>query len=566
MNQRNGKPEDGDYPGERRHDPPRTCFVATLLNALIGLFKSNPPDQQATPSPQDKNGIHESPESPLDRHSPQPRIIASKGPEQQSVQASSLDNAPPSAVSVKASHPRDFWETVTQYYEGEPVQEKELVVGFDFGTSCSKIVIQDIALRQSYAVPFGELASSRNPYLLPTTVFVTGTGEMSLTSGNHRFSDLKVRLIGGGGAAASSGEAARSRLSAKVMVVGYIALALRHARRWFWDSKFEVYRGTRIVWQINIGLPARSYDNQELSRVFRTIALAGWNLSVVDDAITVQDAKAAVQEAEATFDQTGWIEQEGNGRIHPDYAQAVPEVIAAVIGYARSPLRQNGMYLLADIGASTLDISTFILYQNKSGEDLYSILTSEVQPLGSLRLHHKRIKHVPMCTQSRCEELKTFNDANSPIPRIQEYLPDLDKCGSIDGVFRDECSRVFSAVVAETRKKRNPNSPAWEEGLPVFLCGGGSYMPIYAEAAVEAQRRLARMNVAGLNIVELPKPVNLEATRLLPEHYHRLGVAYGLSFSRLDMGEILAPGEIEDLRRQTTEVDVSDAYVGKEMV
>lgn len=60
-----------------------------------------------------------------------------------------------------------------------------------------------------------------------------------------------------------------------------------------------------------------------------------------------------------------------------------PEFVAQVAVYARSPQRQDGLHLLVDCGAGTLDIATFnVGRQPGTNEDIYPILQSEVAPLG----------------------------------------------------------------------------------------------------------------------------------------------------------------------------------------
>ena len=49
---------------------------------------------------------------------------------------------------------------------------KDIVIGFDFGTSCTKVVVQDHFHREAWAVPFPEFTGADNRYLLPTQVWL----------------------------------------------------------------------------------------------------------------------------------------------------------------------------------------------------------------------------------------------------------------------------------------------------------------------------------------------------------------------------------------------------------
>jgi hypothetical protein len=55
----------------------------------------------------------------------------------------------------------------TQILVGKPDDEREVVLGLDFGTSCVKVVIGDSALGKAFAVPFCK-AEGIAKFLLPS--------------------------------------------------------------------------------------------------------------------------------------------------------------------------------------------------------------------------------------------------------------------------------------------------------------------------------------------------------------------------------------------------------------
>jgi hypothetical protein len=59
----------------------------------------------------------------------------------------------------------------------------------------------------------------------------------------------------------------------------------------------------------------------------------------------------------------------------------VPEIAAAVAGFARSNERENEMYAMVDIGAGTLDCCTFNL-GGVDGEARCSVFAADVSMLG----------------------------------------------------------------------------------------------------------------------------------------------------------------------------------------
>ena len=80
----------------------------------------------------------------------------------------------------------------------------------------------------------------------------------------------------------------------------------------------------------------------------------------------------------------------------------------------------------------------------------------------------------------------------------------------------------------------------------------------------EAKRRLQNYEWAGFRPRSLPMPQGLAAEGLDPRQYHRLAVAYGLSFFFDDIGRIVPPSKIEDIEK-TERIKVIDS-ITKDMV
>ena len=231
--------------------------------------------------------------------------------------------------------------------------------------------------------------------------------------------------------------------------------------------------------------------------------------------------------------------------------------------------RVNGMHMLVDVGASTLDVSTFIIH-SQGEEDVYSILWPDVQPLGAYVLHQRRIKKSSKLFQKKIENLECLCDGISPLPDIPQYLPepcsdDYECVRLCDSHLLEECSRNIRSVIRITRERRNPLSGAWSTGLPVFLCGGGSKVGLYKSIFPHAAEKLAATKFGGFEIKNLPKPTNLEADDLPVADYHRIAVAYGLSFSGIDIGKIIPPRDVKDLKWQPVIKDIDRLFVDKDM-
>ena len=102
---------------------------------------------------------------------------------------------------------------------------------------------------------------------------------------------------------------------------------------------------------------------------------------------------------------------------------------------------------MIDIGASTLDVTTFILF-NRDGSDNFSFLVADVQKRGSFYLHRWRTRSLEKVIRSRFDPLDMFR----PTPdHVREMLPTERELDSIDRVFSNDCRTIFGAAIVNTK-------------------------------------------------------------------------------------------------------------------
>ena len=167
-----------------------------------------------------------------------------------------------------------------------------------------------------------------------------------------------------------------------------------------------------------------------------------------------------------------------------------------------------------------------------------------------------------------------LNDATLPVPNsIEEYgtmLPSgesnkiMDELAKYEEELTNKIGIVVRKIVMETKNKRDPNSSRWREGLPVFICGGGSVLQFYRDVIKDCEKSLKVIGCQSFKILDLPLPEGFHAKGLSPQDYHRLAVAYGLSFTFDDIGKIIPPSDTEDIVPDQRVKDV--AYISKDMV
>jgi len=89
----------------------------------------------------------------------------------------------------------------------------------------------------------------------------------------------------------------------------------------------------------------------------------------------------------------------------------------------------------------------------------------------------------------------------------------------------------------------------------------------YKDAIVKRGKAIEEgvADFAGFNIKNIPKPDQLEAPDLALSDYDRLAVAYGLSFTVDEIGEVIPERENADIVNETRTFNVDELYVSKDL-
>lgn len=371
----------------------------------------------------------------------------------------------------------------------------DAVVGLDFGTSRTKVVIRLPYFRGEHAVAvdFAELGESGKTHLLPTRVYEGPGGIFCLQSAKveptvtlAEITELKEGLF-----TASD----RDIENAEVVAAAYLALVLVQARRWFQTTQRNVMGDNRTIrWSVNLGVPSPHVSNKEESPRFLRIGYAAWRLA--DEAIEAgRDTVSRDRTLSVLLDTRGNAPE-------PDCDLAIcPEIVAGAVSYAQSNLRRDGLHLMLDVGASTMDVCGFFLYPSEERDDAYTLYVTYVDLLGVARLNRTR--------------------------------------GSERQEFARKCDRRLRGVVKELSKDMAPTAAVFKPGgvLPLLLIGGGSWDPFYRKRIVDLEKRMQqyfRIPSDGLVQLDVPKPPTVDTDI----DFRRLAVAWGLSYPRDDIGRI----------------------------
>lgn len=447
---------------------------------------------------------------------------------------------------------------------------RELIVGLDFGTSSVKVVIGDRAADRAYAVPFLD-CSGIDRYMLPSRLS-ENEGVFSLGDANICHRDLKLSLLMGGCTA-----------EAETRVVAFLALIIRHSLSWLRSEKAQVYARTKILWKLVIGIPSKNigvteYRESELVNKFIQLSRAAWSLAEQSDiAITKSHSESALKAVTDAFELLPSKDADSDVEI-----EVVPELSAQIYGFLRSNQFDRGgrnLFVVVDVGAGTVDSALFKVETIK-GRWNFQFFTNHVEPLGVMNLHRYRVDWWASALSKLDGVDKLTYDLKStefptdrmlPLPNsITEYFSDTElnfREQKTDPDWMFFMLKVIALVRGKTIHRAVTEQyldGAQLNGVPLFLCGGGSRMQFYRRIRDEMK---CFEGVTWLKAVprDLQLPKDLEAPGVPGEDYDRLSVAYGLSF--LDVGKIAQamPAPIVSTPPQPT-WSFDSRYVDKDQV
>jgi hypothetical protein len=363
------------------------------------------------------------------------------------------------------------------------------------------------------AVDFGSLA--RHGYLLPTALHQADTGRFSLSSisrARNSRSDLKVRLM-----------RAEASPDDEAWAAAYVGLALREARLFFLSTQGEQYGSHPIRWMLNIGIPSALDGHDVMADRFLRVARAGWRLSLEPLAPTIESARDAL------------------GRGVDDGAppiELVPEVAAAVVGYAKSEQRRLGLHLIVDFGASTIDVCGFILHEMHGGQ-FNSQMIAFVQPYGLLSLHDALMR-----AASRQPPFDSWpTDLIGPLPdwRGTALPPGIRRAvEACEAEYVERCARRLVVRAVGALRREEPFRDEWRHGLPTFVAGGGAQARV-AREVLEFAEKVCRDSFDFRKFQPVVSPLNTLAD--LNRVSGRLAVAHGLSFPKMNIPTFQPPGD-----------------------
>ena len=389
---------------------------------------------------------------------------------------------------------RGFWSDIASRLAGRPKKEPKtprpetespLIVGLDFGTSGTKVVVRDPMRRgdKPIAIDFGtpeELGFNR--FVIPSTVAVVdevlhfgAEAEYKAASTQHVFRSLKRDFLRvsrpGLDPVRHSGDATLEAmddegLASEFLVTVYLADVLRRTWRVLAERR-EDFAQTRAV--INLDVPIASLNRRGAGPTFLRMLRVARRLST-----TMEPGATAADLGQR------WIQ--ARRRLPAPAPESerledlVPEAVAAIggLGEAASYARQGTNWVVVDVGAGTTDIGFFrypdrdgrraVFYSARTtvlgGDDvdwaicqLLGIDKPTVEQLGKVRLAK---------TRAGTDGVPLFDGRNLTQDHVESAV----------GSIREAAMNAWGLAFGEAYSK-DIGEDRWRR-LDTFVVGGGS--------------------------------------------------------------------------------------------
>lgn len=394
--------------------------------------------------------------------------------------------------------------------------DKILVLGFDLGSTCSKIVVRfpyetiKDAPEAIPAVPC--MAVENNPYYWKSEVFLNSDGLFTLMPDKKikRFNDLKMAFI-------RRAEGKFSGINEKdIPIIAYIALMTKQALGWI-SKRHPKFSSENVTAELNFGFPAKSFEESASLIKYKKVLILVAKILEEKNEVSLCVIKNIIEKSKVETIKT---ETE---------VSVVPEIVAAVSGFANSTEATLGEYLIIDIGGLSIDYAFFSIrnYPN-STEINFGIVSAGSKKHGVEILNNSKRPQKDMCRVLYMNVLAAVEEAYQKL-----YFP----------------GRVWRGA-----------------DLPVFLTGGGRNLAAYRNV-------VQMLNVKGSTtkyfrkgkLRDIHRFYGLDHSLIKDRIPNRLIVAYGLSFPALEIPDWYTPDQHKPVQQMQT-TDLTTSYIGPEQV
>lgn len=229
----------------------------------------------------------------------------------------------------------------------KPQTKVALLIGLDFGTHSTKVVVRRRGERQGRVVALDVPVSGYPPYAIPSLVRAAEGalwfGGEALNRGDGvLYRLLKLELI------KTTSLVNGEQSNVDLLVTAYFAWILGAVRKWV-DEEYGLENCKLFL---NVAAPMDHFEIAQIKKRYLAILATAWEW-------TFGPKYHHIRQAVALNDVKSWMETDQV--LIPNAAvrtyDVLPETIAPIVSLSQDPRMNAGMYLLIDMGAGTTELS-----------------------------------------------------------------------------------------------------------------------------------------------------------------------------------------------------------------
>ena len=435
-------------------------------------------------------------------------------------------------------------------------------LGFDFGTCYSKCICRDVTTDKAWVHILSKPHGHKLPFLIPSVLlFIDGkfqyVHEPSIHYPEEGIYHLKPALVKIALNQMNDPVLAPYKRSCAQFNIGNLRNFVEACAIYFLAGALGTIREQvrqRLAgfgshpddyMAVNMAVPIADMEQPAICDLFYKILCESWTLA---DNIS-RNSSLHYNELEEYRRKSN---PSGNSKSVRDACFIYPEVSANVQGFVRSRVAREGMYLFSDIGAATVDQSTFIFIRKPDATEHLTYLHAKVLPLGSSQIEFLA---TGFKSGNALETLEMF--------RLKKERGDNDpELMQAKHKIAEQLARETKATLAGTKRKLEVPKQMRDIKL---LFGGGGHCEYPYERAITREPFSCNLFHPPINprIIGLPIPTDLDFGNLNEETKNkwmkRLYVAYGLSFWRGDLATFSFPYETEPAETRQITRDIPEA-------
>ncbi len=406
-----------------------------------------------------------------------------------------------------------------------------IVAGFDFGTSYSKVVLQEQNTRQAVVVTFNGYADG----LLPSLVGFDGINLLPPAAKSQSQPIAYLKMLAAHVATGTVLAQAPVRVPTAILahsngdgidlvrellsfyfshIIAGVRQFIRSHSPWK-DFNFAADNNEDFLFfQMAVPTGLLSTDGKT-EKLFREALITGHELSNHSDPLLIEPTPIAT-----------WSEQvkavlqmplEEKNKRYQWQCLIYPEVAAAVQTIFRSQNARDGLYIAMDVGAGTVDINAF---QRNTGQHL------ETQTVSG---HDRQLNYYA----ASVEPLGVHN-LRDPFDAVQT----MDRQKLISRIEQAIWVLFHRAKTFQPNNGHQPGHRTWDRAI-LLQFGGGAVLPTYQQAFRDG---LIQAGIHNPDVRNLPAPdMDLPAEA----DSGRFAVAYGMSFAKYNLDQVHLPNELK---------------------